>query len=234
MSRAKSGETGPLRVGWESVKANAVPMVVLWTLAGALVFGYYSVPWVARGLEPLAVWQKDSGWIASFLNRFLFCGALPGVFILSMRKLSAPHPFAVIFAQTMLSGVCGIVSGWMFELHAAWFGVGTDFGTILVKTLVYQFGWVVVFFMPFGAAVYFWIGRNFSFLRVRAEWPRHCVRELLLPNLVVNWAIWVPLSLIIHLFPTPLQIQLTGLANAFLSLVLLTLGRRVGTSRSAR
>ena len=134
----------------------------------------------------------------------------------------------------MLAGVCGIVSGWMFELHAAWFGAGTDFATILTKTLVYQFGWVVFFFMPIAAVVYFWIGRDFSFRRTKAEWPRHFIREVLLPNLIVNWTVWLPTSLAIHLFPTPLQVQLTGLANAFLSLALLTLGRRVATSRTDR
>jgi len=190
------------------------------------------MPAVAAAFEPLAAWQRESGWVASFLNRFFFCGVLPGVFILTMKTLRPRHPIAVVFAQTMLSGVCGIVSGWMFELHALWFGTGIDFRTILVKTLVCQFGWVVVFFMPFGTLVYFWIGRDFSFRRVRDEWPRHYVGELLLPNLVANWAVWLPLSLVIHLFPTPLQIQITGLANAFLSLALLTLGRRAATSRS--
>ena len=209
-----------------------MPMVVLWCVALVLVAGYFAFPPVASVLEPLAAWQRENGWVAAFLNRFFFCGVLPGIFILSMKTLHAPHPFAVICAQTMLSGVCGIVSGWMFELHAFWFGTGSDFVTILVKTLVYQFGWVVVFFMPVGAAVYFWIGRDFSFRRMKAEWPRHFVSEMLIPNLVANWVVWLPLSLVIHMFPTPLQIQLTGLANAFLSLALLTLGRRAATSRN--
>lgn len=223
-----------VRIGWASVKANAVPMAILWCVAAMLVVGYLFIPFVASVLEPLAVWQSESGWVASFLNRFFFCGVLPGVFILTMKTLHAPHPFAVIFAQTMLSGICGVVSGWMFELHAVWFGTGTDFATILIKTLVYQFGWVVVFFMPFGAIAYFWIGRNFSFRRIRAEWPQHFIREILCPNLIVNWAVWLPVSLAIHLLPTPLQIQLTGLANSFLGLVLLSLGRREVTCRSAR
>ena len=220
--------------GLESIKTNAVPMALLWAAALSLVTGYYHCPAVVSALEPLCRWQTQSGWIASFLNRFFFCGVLPGVFILALKSLQAPHPLAVILAQTLLSGICGIVSGWMFELHAVWFGTGTDWATVLIKTIVYQFGWVVVFFMPFGATVYFWIGRNFSLRRTRAEWPRHFVGELLLPNLIVNWTIWVPLSLIVHLFPTPLQTQLTGLANAFLSLVLLTLGRRAATGRSVQ
>ena len=33
----------PFRIGWESAKANAVPMVVLWLFAVGLVVGYYWV-----------------------------------------------------------------------------------------------------------------------------------------------------------------------------------------------
>lgn len=35
------------RIGWAAVKANAVPMAVLWCLAAATVAAYYLVPDVA-------------------------------------------------------------------------------------------------------------------------------------------------------------------------------------------
>jgi hypothetical protein len=47
-----------------------------------------------------------------------------------------------------------------------------------------------------------------------------------LPNLLVNWALWIPATYAIHMFPTPLQIQLAGLASALLSLMMLAIGRR--------
>ena len=61
-----------LAVGLRSVRANAVPMVVLWLLAAATVVGYYFVPGVAAVLEPLRVWQTESGGVAAFLNRVIF------------------------------------------------------------------------------------------------------------------------------------------------------------------
>ena len=36
-------EKSPLRIGWESAKANAVPMVVLWTVAACLIVGLVSL-----------------------------------------------------------------------------------------------------------------------------------------------------------------------------------------------
>ena len=216
---------GTVRIGWESVRANAVPMVVLWMMAAVLVVGYYFVPEVERGLEPVCRWQSDYGWVSAFLNRFVFCGILPGAFMLAMKTLSVPRPGLVVAAQTLWSGVCGVVSGWMFELHALWFGTGTDFGTLCVKTAMQQIVWTPFFFAPVGALVYFWIGRDFSWSRCKADYSRDFWWKTVLPNLFANWVVWFPCSMLVHMFPTPLQIQLTGFVNAYFCLVLLWIGR---------
>ena len=216
---------GAFRVGLASVRANLLPMVVLWAAAVLAVLGYYHVSWVATVLQPLHEWQDAQGWIAAFLNRFVFCGMLPGAFILTMKALAVRHPIAAILAQTFWSGICGIVSGWMYELNALWFGTGVDFWTLSVKTVVCQFVWTPFFFAPVGALVYYWIGRDFSLARCREEWSTGFWTDKFLPNLLVNWAIWIPCSMLVHMFPTALQIQLTGFVNAYFCLVLLWIGR---------
>ena len=143
---------------------------MLWAMAAALVLGYYHVPWVASVLSPLQEWQDAQGWIAAFLNRFAFCGILPGVFILTMKTLTVRHPIAAILMQTLWSGICGIVSEWMYELNALWFGTGVDFWTLSVKTVVCQLVWTPFFFAPVGALVYYWIGRDFLIARCREDW----------------------------------------------------------------
>ena len=100
------------------------------------------------------------------------------------------------------------------------------FNLLAAKTALNQFVWTPLYFAPAGAVVYFWIGRDLSLRRVRAEWPRDFLRTAVLPNLIANWIVWVPLAMLIHMFPTALQVQLAGFANAFLCLVLLTLGKR--------
>ena len=213
------------RFGLGSARANVVPMVVLWAMAGALVVGYYFVPGIERGLEPMRQWQTDCGWVAAFVNRFVFCGILPGVFVLMMKALSVPRPVLVIGVQTLWSGICGIVSGWMFELHAVWFGTGVDFGTLCIKTGMQQLVWTPFFFAPVGALIYFWIGRDFSLARCRKDWSSGFWTEVFLPNLFANWVVWFPCSMLVHMFPTALQIQLTGFVNAYFCLVLLWIGR---------
>lgn len=221
------GKYNPFRVGLDSAKANVLPMMVLCGLGSAIAWGYYHVPLIVVLLSPLEQWQNEYGWFAAFLTRCVFCGLLPGVFVLTTKEQKVRRPLCVIVIQMLFAGVCGIVSGWVFQLHAHLFGTGIDWQTVLVKTVVYQFVWVVLFFVPAGAVIYFWMAKDFSFARTRAEWPGCFLHEVILPNLLVNWGVWVPLSAVIHLFPTALQIQLTGFANAILSLLLLSLGRRV-------
>ena len=82
----------PWRVGWESAKANAVPMVLLWLLAAATVVTYYVVPCAAAVFGPLQRWHIEGGWVAAFLNRTFFLGLLPGVFLLTVRSLDRKSP----------------------------------------------------------------------------------------------------------------------------------------------
>ena len=84
---------GPWRVGWESIKANWLPMVVLWMLAAALVAGYTYVPCVKAALQPVFDFQTGGGWKAAVLNRIVFCGLLPGAFLLTIRSIRPPRPF---------------------------------------------------------------------------------------------------------------------------------------------
>ena len=106
-----NGQVSAWRIGWASAKANAVSMVVLWCLAAATVAAYYLVPGVAAAFEPLMRWQVESGWVAAFLNRFVFAGLLPGVFMLSLPHLRAPvRPVASIFVIGVWCGLWGIAT----------------------------------------------------------------------------------------------------------------------------
>ena len=218
-------DKNPWWVGWEAVKKNRLPMVVLWVVSVALVFAYYTLPTFSDALEPLARWQRESGWRAAFLNRVIFCGLIPGVFIVCVKSLRPKYVGAVIAVQTVWSGICGVVSDCMFSLNAQLFGTGVDFFTLCVKTAICQFVWTPLFFAPLGAIIYFWMGRDFSIPRFRRERPPRFYYGLVLPNLLVNWVLWIPVTFAIHTFPTPLQVQLSGLVSSLFSLLLLSIGR---------
>lgn len=233
--RMKSAEDirAASRIGLASVKANLVPMVVLWALAATLVVGYYLVPGIDRCLEPLRRWQIESGWGAAFLNRFFFCGVVPGVFLLTVKSIRPRFPLATALAQGMWGGVSGIVYDFFYRWQCVWFGDGIDVATLLKKLLVDQFTITVFVVAPLNVLVFFWISREFSFARFRSEFPRPFLARALLPNLVTNWCVWIPVVLAIYAFPLALQVQVSGFACAFWALTCLQIGRRSSSVRSA-
>ena len=216
----------PLRIGFESARANVVPMVVLWLAAFATVIGYYALPGFADLLEPLAKWQRDNGAFAAFASLAVFCGVIPGLFLCTIKSLRPRYPLATIVVLSVWCGMWGVVNNWMYVFLDGWLGSGRDMGTLFMKTAFDQFVWTVFLVAPANAAFCFWLGRDFSFSRTRTAWPANFARDVFLPNLLANWIVWIPVLCVVFAFPLSLQIQLAGLASSFWTLMCLQIGRR--------
>lgn len=202
-------------------------MLALWALAVVTVAAYYSSASFAEALNPLLRWQRESGWWAAFLNRVIFCGLLPGLVFCLCRSLRPRHPLTVLFVQSLWCGLWGIATDYFYRWQDLFLGAGTDAGTAFLKMCVNQLPWTVLVVAPVNAVFYFWIGRDFSFARTRADWPKGAfVREILAPNLLTNWCVWIPVNFIVYLFPLPLRVQLSGFAGCFWTLACLQIGRR--------
>jgi len=201
-------------------------MLVLWSVAIALVIGYYCSATVASALQPLADWQKHSGYCAAALNRMIFCGLLPGLFQLTVAELRPRRRVLTILAQSCWLALFGVFVDAFYRLLDIVVGAGDDPVRILVKTGLNQFVWTVILVAPANAVFYFWVARDFSFGRVRTEWPKDFVRNMLFPNLVSNWIVWIPVNLAVFALPQPLQVQVSGLVGAFWTLLCLQIGNR--------
>ena len=95
---------GLLKIEIASVRANLLPMVILWGLAGTAVAAYYLLPGVAGSLEVFADWQIEYGMAASFANRFVCGGLVPGVFLLSMPSIRPKRAVVTVLAQAVWNG----------------------------------------------------------------------------------------------------------------------------------
>lgn len=220
-------------VALKSIRANLVPMAVLWLLAALTVWGYYCLSSFSAVLEPLAEWQRETGWPAAVVNRTVFGGLLPGVFLLTVRSIRPPRPVLTVLANCLWMGSWGVLSNAFFTLQAQTFGNGTDFTTLLVKVLVDKGLWSACLCVPLNSLFFYWEGRDFSFARCRREWPTSWLRQIYLPVLLADFAVWIPVQFAVYMFPLPLQIQLVGFAGCFWSLVGLSAGIRLAKSRSA-
>ena len=219
---------GPVRIGWESVKANAAPMVVLQVAATVLAGVYCLCPAFQDAIDPIARIHRRYGWLSAFVSQAFFCGILPGVFQLAMVSIRPAKPWATILAQTIWCGVFGIGVDELFKMFAACFGNDASFFTLAQKTAVDQFVWTALVVAPANSVFYFWVGRDFSLGRVKREWPKRFIRKVYLPNLVANWCVWTPVCMAVFAFPLPLQLYMNGLACTFWTLMCVQLGKRSG------
>lgn len=217
-----------IRIGVNSVRANRIPVVVLWVLAATTVFAYNLVPACCAVFQPLTRWYVSWGWMAAFANHAFFCGILPGVFWLSFRPIRPRHPFLTMLSIALLHGTSGIVVNELFRLLSVWFGREATFAAVFAKMAFDQFVWTVFVNAPLNAVFFFWLSRDFSFRKTRQDWPRQWFSGVYLPNLLNNWIVWIPVTLAVFSFPLELQVFLCGYASAFWNLMSLQIGKRSG------
>lgn len=203
-----------------------LPAVFLWIASAALAFAYLSFPIVARMLEPLLRFQVETGAFGAFVNRVAFCAILPALFWLYDRRLRPMRPWLSFVAQALWCGSMGIVCDIFFTAQADWFGEGNALTTLIKKTFIDQFVWTVLFITPMNVLFYSWVGRGFSFARCREEGIRRLFRTKYRPILISNWCVWIPVIFTVYAFPTPLQIQISGFACAFWTLMCFRLGKK--------
>lgn len=216
-----------MRLEIASVRANLLPMVVLWGLAAAAVVAYYLMPGVPESLKMFADWQVEYGKVASFANRFVCGGVVPGVFLLTVPSIRPPKAWATVLAQSVWCGLMGIAVDAFFALQGAWFGTEPTLGTAIVKTLVDQFGFCVLFVAPLNALFYAWLGNGFSFRRDGGGMTRDWFVRSYVGNIVMNWAITIPTLVCVYSFPMELQITVSGFVCAIWALLAIFIGRKV-------
>lgn len=203
-----------------------LPAVAFWIASALLAVAYLKVPLVARCLEPLMYFQSECGAFGAFVNRVVFCAVLPAFFWLIDGRLRPDRPWASFVAQALWAGTMGVICDAFFTLQAGWFGEGNAFSILIRKTLVDQFVWTVVFITPMNVLFYSWAGRGFPLSGLRLKDLGGLYREKYVPILVSNWCVWIPVILAVYAFPTPLQIQVSGFACAFWSLLCFRLGKK--------
>ena len=221
------GIDGLMRLEIASLRANLLPMVVLWVLACAAVAAYYLLPAVAEALKVFADWQVEYGKFASFVNRFVCGGVVPGAFLLAMPSIRPKRAVATVLAQAVWCGLMGIAVDVFFTLQGVWFGTEPSLGVAVVKTLVDQFGFCVLFVTPLNALFYAWLGNGFSFRRNGGGMTRDWFVRSYVGNIVMSWAITIPTLVCVYSFPMELQITVSGFIGATQALLFIFIGRKV-------
>ena len=178
------GNENPFRIGWNSARANVVPMAVLWGFAVALVVGYYLVPGVAGFLQPVAEWQVAWGVWAAIANQLFFSVAIPTAFVLTVKRIKTERPLAKMACQALWASFSAIVYVWFYGFQCRMFGTGHDLLTLFAKAAFDQFVWTPFVMVPLSSVFFLWLGSGFSFSGTFAACRGRFVRRVVLPNLL--------------------------------------------------
>lgn len=231
------GETirAAARVGISSARENALPGLILWIVAMAIVAGYYFFAPVRNAFDALGRIKASGGFVYSAISTGIFGGLIP---FLWRRVLTARDPgernegrhdpdvlpaWMPCLFLSLFWAYKGIEVDFFYRSQSLIFGTGATVSVIVPKVLVDQFvynplwaGWTQIL-------AYWWMENRFrpSALADRALWGTMGPRVLTI--LISTWAVWIPMVSIIYAMPANLQIPLFNIALCFWSLMLASL-----------
>ena len=135
----------------------------------------------------------------------LFLWHHPYLFCLAMPSLRPKEPGkALLFALGVWS-VAGLILPQFYRLQTYLYGAGTDVRTLTLKIITDQFGYTAFFASPYIAITHLWKDRGYRWSAIAPLLGRGWYRRLVIPNLVMNWVVWIPSLIVIYSLPTTLR-----------------------------
>ncbi|CAM2936448.1 hypothetical protein [Rariglobus hedericola] len=219
-------DEAPWKAGLRSARANLIPGLVLQAFALAVVLGYYFHAPTRTGLTRLAELRNDTGVLFGIFTTGLCGGLLPLLYLKAApstrRHITWPQGWGLTAFWSYKGWEIALWYGFM-----AWtLGEAADVRTIAAKSLLDQFVYCPIWAIPTTALVYLWCqnGFNHHLLIADLRTPRWYARRVL-PLLLANLGVWLPLVCIIYALPTPLQLPLQNIVLCFFTLMLAHMAR---------
>ncbi len=211
-------ETNPWKIGLKAARANLIPGLVLQAVAFGLL-AYYCVPSVRDALGVVAGWQARYGVPFVWCSYFFFCGIVPYVFCLAVPSLRPREPGKAFLFALCFWGAMGLILPQFYALQGFLYGTGADARTLVLKILTDQFGYTAFFASPAVALSHLWKDRGYSWTSFAPLLGKGWFRRLVIPNLVMNWTIWIPSLCVVYSLPSALQAHVAGLIGGFWALM---------------
>ncbi|MBN2811156.1 MAG: hypothetical protein JXP39_04630 [Spirochaetales bacterium] len=217
-----------LRAGLSSARENALPGLVLWLVAMAVVLGYYFFSPVTDALETLGALKARGGFLYSAIATAIFGGLIPFFWRSAMNRKSGQSSWPVRPWQAGLFLAAfwawkGVEVDLFYRFQDILFGAGAEASKIIPKVLMDQFVYNPVWAAWTQILAYWWLENSFrpASLADRALWSS--IGPRVLSILISTWGVWIPMVSIIYAMPSNLQIPLFNIALCFWSLMLSSL-----------
>ncbi|MBS0663839.1 MAG: hypothetical protein JSR48_11295 [Verrucomicrobia bacterium] len=219
----------PWRASLRAARANVVPGVVLWSVGLVLVLAYYFHPPTHAALERVTGLRDRIGFWFPIIGTVICGGILP---ILYLRRDPATRDeyrlkncgFLILFWAYK-----GVEIELWYRFLAFLVGHGNDLRTVMIKSLLDQVVYCPIYAVPMTVLGLSFNHAGLRFAPLLADFRAGgWYRRHILPTLIANAAIWVPVVFLVYSLPLSLQTLLFDLVLCFYILMVAHITRRHG------
>lgn len=207
------------------MRFNFRPALVLQAFALAIVFGYFWSTRFRDALDVVGALKQRYGYGYSAVATSVFGGLIPYTVLSLAGRIPAPRRWAELAFYLSLWSWKGMEVDAFYRAQAAWFGEGSGAGTIAIKTLVDQFGYVPLWAAPSQVLLFTWKDAGFSRSGARAAFQRQSFAQRVLVVVCSTWVVWMPAVAIVYSLPSALQVPLFNLVLCFWCLLMSFISR---------
>ena len=217
----------PWRPSLRAARANLVPGIVIWCMGLILVLAYYNVASVHAALERLTDLRARAGFSFPAISTAL-CGAvIPILYLRRDPALREDYRFkncALLIGFWAYKGV--EIEIW-YRVLAHFVGNDQDVRTVATKVFLDQAIYSPFFAVPLTVLVFMFSHAGLQVAPIKADLRAgHWYRRHVLPTVLANAAIWIPVVCLVYALPLPLQIVLFDLVLCFFILIAAHITRR--------
>ena len=206
-------------LGWQSAKANAIPGLIIVTIAALVVIAYYQFPAVSASLEGLVKFRQQIGvWFAMAASA-IGAGIIPGIYLfIAGRSRKGPRG-AIDLLFTCLVWAATAFAIDQFYIFQAWlWGAAANWQVLVGKMLIDQLIFTPLIGVQIPAIGFRLLDLNYDLCALWRAFRGDWLIGVTIPLLIACWLIWVPGTLVIYSLPLPLQIPMMALIQCFFAL----------------
>lgn len=209
----------------EGFRQNRVPALFLQGAAGILLAAYFFLPAARPVYDAIAdLKQRTDPWFAMASTGF-FAGVIPWAVSLYRGRIPAHRWFPHLLAMVVYWTLTGALIDLIYTLQDRVFGSGRDVQTLVLKTLVDQGPYNLIWATPVSLIFYGWKEADFDWSRFKAAHPWPVIKQKYILIQVSCWVVWIPAVMMVYAMPLALQIPLFSLVICFFSILLMFLNR---------
>ncbi len=209
----------PLAAGVKALREIASPLAIIMLAAAGLVVAYYHVPAVATALNRIGAVNDADPLAFAAIFTSITSGLIPWGFRMAFPGLRPRYPFRDLLHSMVWWSLMGMLVSYFYTLQAAWFGSEANLRTVLIKVFVDMAGFTIFIGAPLNAISHLWKDCGWDTARLRAAMGRGWYRRLVFPNLLTNYFVWLPGTLIFYTMPTDLQLVVANCIGCFWALM---------------